>query len=184
VPLDAAVAALEEFQGVRRRLERVGFLSNAERTFRVPVFDDYAHNPAKITASWNAVAHSSGRVIGVWRPHGFGPLSLMFEELVTAFSQVMRPQDILFLLPVYYAGGTARGERTAEELARALAQKEKDARHVEGYEALEPRVRHVAREGDAILIMGARDPKLSSFARKLCTFGNPPNLGGGGSYSP
>ncbi len=157
----AAVAALARFRGVRRRLEIVGFVQGAA------VIDDYAHNPAKIAASWSAVSDSSARVLGVWRPHGFGPLSLMFDELAETFARVLRPQDRLFLLPVYYAGGTARGERTSEDLAAAMRARGGAATTVRGYDELEPAILREAGLGSTILVMGARDPGLTDFCRRL-----------------
>jgi len=157
----AAVAALARFRGVRRRLELVGTLRGAA------VIDDYAHNPAKIAASWSAVAASGARVLGVWRPHGFGPLSLMFDELADTFARALESRHRLFLLPVYYAGGTARGDRTSEDLAAAICARGGAAATVGGYDELEPAIRREAGSGQAILVMGARDPGLSAFCRRL-----------------
>jgi UDP-N-acetylmuramate-alanine ligase len=72
----------------------------------VRVVDDYGHNPAKLAAAWAAVAAPGNRVLGVWRPHGFGPLRAMLDPLTDAFAAVCRAQDKLWLLPVYDAGGT------------------------------------------------------------------------------
>jgi UDP-N-acetylmuramate--alanine ligase len=111
----AAVAdALRRFGGIQRRLERVGAAGG------VAVIDDYAHNPAKIAAAWAAVAPCYRRVLGVWRPHGYKPLALMFENLVETFSRCCRPGDRLWLLPVYYAGGTAERQADSDRLAAAL----------------------------------------------------------------
>lgn len=157
----AAVAALGRFSGVRRRLEIVGAFRGAI------VVDDYAHNPAKIAASWDAVAAGGGRVLGVWRPHGFGPLSLMFDELAKTFARRAVREHRLYLLPVYYAGGTARGTRTSDELAAAIRARAGNVEIAADYDALETAIAAEARAGDTILVMGARDPGLSAFCRRL-----------------
>lgn len=157
----AAVVALARFRGVRRRLEFVGALRGAA------VMDDYAHNPAKIAASWSAVAASGVRVLGVWRPHGFGPLSLLFDDLVETFAGALESRHSLFLLPVYYAGGTARGERTSDDLAAAIQARGGAAVAVRGYDELESAIRREAGPGRTILVMGARDPGLTAFCRRL-----------------
>ena len=151
--------ALPRFRGVHRRLELV---RDAEG---IRVIDDYAHNPAKILATWLAVAETSARVVGVWRPHGFRPLAHMFEELVAAFSTACRPDDLLFLLPVYYAGGTAEASTDSGALASALRARGVRADAVEDYAVLGGEMQRLLREGDALLVMGARDPELSRFAR-------------------
>ncbi len=170
VPLADALGALAEFRGVRRRLELVGRLAPAGTEgpeTGIPVFDDYAHNPAKIAASWSAIAVGAGRVLGVWRPHGFGPLALAFDELIETFARVMRPRDTLFLMPVYYAGGTARRAQTSDDLAAALRAAGRRALLAADYDELETALHAEAAEGDAILVMGARDPALPAFCRRL-----------------
>lgn len=153
--------ALSTFPGIERRLERVGEASG------VVVVDDYAHNPAKIAAAWSTMAARHGRVLGVWRPHGFGPLAAMLPALEESLGRVMRPADQLFLLPVFYAGGTARQTVSSEDLARRLRDAGKTAVVKESYEVLEQSLLAVARPGDLLLVMGARDPELPRLARRL-----------------
>lgn len=157
--LDRVAAALPTFRGVHRRLERVG-----ERN-GVVVIDDYAHNPAKIAASWRAVAETARHVHGYWRPHGFAPLALMKDELADSFAAVCKPGDRLYLLPVFYAGGTANKTITSEEFAVLLQARGVPAEAVPDYPALAERLAD-AQPGDAVLGMGARDPELPLFARR------------------
>ena len=163
--LGVAAPALEEalmrFTGVARRLERVGSLMGC------PIYDDYAHNPMKISASWRAVAETSDRVLGVWRPHGFAPLDNFFDALVEAFVSVVQPDDCVYVLPVYYVGGTARRGRTHADLVRALQQRGCRAEACSGYDEVQRHIQQCRRQGDAILVMGARDPELPLFARRL-----------------
>lgn len=158
---DVIARALSTFRGIHRRLEVAG------RGGGVVVLDDYAHNPAKIAASWQAAAEEAERVLGIWRPHGFGPLALLFDDLVAALEQVMRPQDKMFVLPVYYAGGTAQKTNDAQRLAETLSTRRCAAEFVEDYETLKRRLRTLMRPGDVILGMGARDPELPVFLRRL-----------------
>lgn len=153
---------LGSFRGIERRLERVGESNGAV------VIDDYAHNPSKISAAWTAVAPSSGRVMGVWRPHGFSPLNLMFDELVEAFVTVCQKDDCLFLLPVFYAGGTAKGSPSSDEVARALRARGVNVEVEADFGGLERRLRDELGVGDTLLVMGARDPGLPRFARRMC----------------
>lgn len=160
IDLDRVAACLPRFRGVHRRLERVGERGG------VAIIDDYAHNPAKIAASWRAVAETATHVHGYWRPHGFGPLALMKDELAESFAQVCRPGDHLYLLPVFYAGGTANKTITSDEFAALLRARGVAAEAVADYPVLAERLA-AAKPGDAILGMGARDPELPLFARRL-----------------
>ncbi|MFP4056510.1 MAG: UDP-N-acetylmuramate--L-alanine ligase [Candidatus Brocadiia bacterium] len=161
-PLDAVAAALRSFGGIRRRLEVAGSANG------VTVIDDYAHNPAKIRAAWQAVAPHYRRVLAVWRPHGFGPLAAMFDRLARLFAQVAAAGcPRLYLLPVYYAGGTATATVTSQALARRLADDGAPAELVPDADRLVARLCEEARPGDAVLSMGARDPDLPALARRI-----------------
>lgn len=158
---DVMVRALSTFRGIHRRLEVVGHQNG------ITVLDDYAHNPAKIAASWSAAAEQGARVLGIWRPHGFGPLALMFDELAASFARVARPQDRVFILPVYYAGGTAQKTHDAERLAAVLAERGVAAEFITDYEMLREKLKSSLRSGDVVLGMGARDPELPLFLKRL-----------------
>ncbi len=153
--------ALLSFQGIERRLERVGEARG------IAVIDDYAHNPAKIHAAWQAVASAHKRVLGAWRPHGFGPLAAMLNELTDAFVTACRPEDRVFILPVFYAGGTANKTVTSGDLVKHLQGRGINAALAEDYDSLAASLKKEARAGDAILCMGARDPELPAFARRM-----------------
>ena len=152
---------LKTFKGIRRRLERVGEVHG------VSVFDDYAHNPAKIRATWRAVQPFYKRVIGVWRPHGFGPLSMMMNELISTFADITRASDMLYVLPVYFAGGTADRRVTSSRFVEKLKEKGVPTEFVSGYQDLLPRMLHKVRSGDVVLFMGARDHDIPVFARRF-----------------
>jgi UDP-N-acetylmuramate--alanine ligase len=160
--LVAVRKALRSFKGIHRRLETAGAARG------ITVIDDYAHNPAKIRAAWGAVAPYAKRVLAIWRPHGFGPLRLMMEELAAAFGEVRRPQDRLLVLPVFDAGGTANRSVRSEMLVARLTQSDIGAcEAVSGYDDALRRIRAIARPGDVILSMGARDPGLPELARRI-----------------
>jgi len=152
---------LVRFGGIQRRLERVG-------TGRgVTVIDDYAHNPAKIAAAWAAVAPHYRRVLAVWRPHGFAPLALMLGELVQAFCARAGPADRIYILPVYFVGGTIQRTGTSENLVKALRKRGVCAELAATYDDLLARLKAEAQAGDCVLWMGARDPDIGVYARRF-----------------
>ena len=153
--------ALAGFGGIQRRLELVGSGRG------VAVIDDYAHNPAKIAAAWDAIAPHYRRILAVWRPHGFGPLALMLGELVQVFCARLRPSDRIYILPVYFAGGTARRTVTSETLVKTLRERGVDAELAATYDDLLARLKAGAQAGDGVLWMGARDPDIGFYARRF-----------------
>ena len=156
--------ALSSFGGIQRRMEET-----SGPGARVRVFDDYAHNAAKIAAALAAAGGGKGRVLAVWRPHGYGPLRNGMDDLAAAFARGVRPgTDALWLLPVFDAGGTAtRDVKSADLAAKIRLLGGVPAELPDGFGPLEASIREKAREGDVVLVMGARDPELPLCARRL-----------------
>jgi UDP-N-acetylmuramate--alanine ligase len=153
--------ALAGFRGIHRRLETVG------RSGGVLVLDDYAHNPAKIRAAWETLAPYHEKMLVVWRPHGYKPLSVMMDDLVAMFRQVCRAGDLLAVLPVFDAGGTTNRSVRSEMLVEKLLAQGLPAMAVKNYaEAIEVVCGKVA-PGCAVVTMGARDPDLPKLARSI-----------------
>jgi len=155
--------ALETFPGVHRRMESIGAAGG------VRVYDDYAHNPQKIRSAWETAAEM-GRVLGVWRPHGYRPLAFMFDDLVEAFSDVVRREDRLVVLPVYYAGGSVEKVVDSPALVKALNARGIAAHYCAEAGKIPALLVDDAREGDVVLVMGARDPGLPDLARGLLKY--------------
>jgi UDP-N-acetylmuramate--alanine ligase len=165
VPLEAMAAPLAAFQGVARRFQVLG-----ERR-GITVVDDFGHNPAKVAASLRAahlrVAASGGRVLAVFQPHGFGPLKFLRAEFVEAFSVELAPQDRLWFLEVFYAGGTAARDISSAEVVAEIAARGASAEAAPSRAWLVERLAAEAKAGDLILVMGARDPSLTDLARGI-----------------
>ncbi len=164
VSLAASAAALLTFRGIHRRLERI----SAEGP--VTVIDDYAHNPAKIGATLEALLPFSRRLITVWRPHGYGPLRSMLDLLAEVFERLKGGGHRLILLPVYDAGGTADRRINSDVLVSSLAERGVQVEWAADYAAVREAVRKLRPgDGDTVLVMGARDPGLPALARALAS---------------
>jgi len=161
VPMAQAVAALETFAGIRRRMEVVGTANG------VTVIDDFAHNPDKIAATLKTLHAFDGRLLILFQPHGFGPLKLMKTEFIEGFAGLMRPDDVLLMPePVYYGGTTDRSVGS-EDIASGVRAAGRDALALPDRAACGDRIVEIARPGDRIVVMGARDDTLSAFATEL-----------------
>ena len=69
------------------------------------------------------------------------------------------------MLEVFYAGGTARRDFSAAEIVAEIAARGAHAEFAESRAWLTRRLVAEAGEGDLVLVMGARDPSLTVFAR-------------------
>lgn len=161
VSVDAAVEALAGFAGMRRRLEVVGHENG------VTVIDDFAHNPDKISATLKTLHAFEGRLLILFQPHGFGPLKLMKAEFIETFASLMQADDVLIMPePVYYGGTTDRSVGS-EDIAEGVRGAGRHAQAMATREACGARLLELAKPGDRVLIMGARDDSLSQFAAEL-----------------
>ena len=161
VPTSEAVKALESFAGIRRRMEVVGTAGD------ITVIDDFAHNPDKIAATLKTLHAFDGRLLILFQPHGFGPLKLMKSEFIDGFAGLMREDDVLLMPePVYYGGTTDRSVGS-EDIASGVRAAGRQAEALATRAACGDRIVEIAQPGDRIIVMGARDDTLSSFAADL-----------------
>ncbi len=160
----AAARAAESFGGVWRRFDFAGRTPGG-----TAVYDDYAHNVEKICSCIRTAQELfPGRIAAVFQPHGFGPLKFMRGPLYDGLRAVMRPSDEFVLLPVYYAGGTAAFSPTSDEVASEYAAKGGfRCRAASSRSRLAVELRGDFFEGDAVLVMGARDNSLSCWAKEI-----------------
>jgi UDP-N-acetylmuramate--alanine ligase len=149
------------FTGLRRRFDHVGDAGG------VAVIDDFGHNPDKIAATLATLHAFPGRLLVLFQPHGYGPLKVMRRELVATFAQALNPGDVLVLPdPVYHGGTVARDVGSADIVADIVAAGG-DAAHIADRDAAARHLVAIARPGDRIVVMGARDDGLAVLAADM-----------------
>jgi UDP-N-acetylmuramate--alanine ligase len=152
---------LSMFEGVGRRFQSIGSARGVE------VIDDFAHNPAKVCAAIETARRRAQRVLAVFQPHGYGPTRFLWNDFVEAFATSLGPNDRLWMLEVFYAGGTAKRDFSAADIVADIAARGVRAEFPETRAAAIGRIGDVVRQGDLVLVMGARDPSLTEFARGI-----------------
>lgn len=161
VDLADAAAALGRFMGVRRRLEVVGTANG------VTMIDDFAHNPDKIAATLATLHDFPGRLLVLFQPHGFRPLKLMRDEFIECFAEHLKIDDVLIMPEPVYFGGTAERGVASADIVAAVTAKGRTAFGFADRAACGAKVLELAKPGDRIVVMGARDDTLSQFAGEL-----------------
>jgi len=161
LPLSAMVEPLRGFQGVARRFQGIGVRRG------VQVVDDFGHNPAKVAASIRTARQRCQRVLAIFQPHGFGPLRFLRADFVEAFATELGAEDRLWMLDVFYAGGTAVRDISSAEVVADIIARGALAEHAPSRPWLVERIAAEARPGDLVLLMGARDPSLSDLAKAI-----------------
>ena len=161
VGLAEGAAHLGGFSGIRRRLEVVGTANE------ITVIDDFAHNPDKISATLETMHAFPGRLLLMFQPHGYGPIRLMRDALVDCFVSVLHDEDVLVMPEPVYFGGTTDRSVGSREIISEIERHGRKALAFPDRRACGDALVRLARRGDRIVIMGARDDSLSQFAQEL-----------------
>lgn len=161
VDLQTASDALKGYEGIYRRHQVLGVKNG------ITVIDDFAHNPVKCARSIEACQPFSEKLIAWFQPHGYGPTRFLRHDFVEEIAKVLRPQDEIWMSEIYYAGGTAVKDISANDLIEDLKNKGVKAYFVEDRNQLIAAMRPHFTPSTTLLLMGARDPSLGSFAHSV-----------------
>ena len=164
VDLQTSAVALQHYEGIYRRNQVLGNKNG------VWVIDDYAHNPVKCAAAIAACQPVAKKVIAWFQPHGYGPTKFLRNDFVKEIAAVLRPEDEIWMSEIFYAGGTAVKDISANDLINDIKALGKRAFFVENRNDLLTELRPHLSSNSVLLLMGARDPSLEQFGTVV--FGN------------
>ena len=161
VDLKTCAAALKNYEGIHRRHQVLGIKQG------VCVIDDYAHNPAKCAASIASCQYIAPKVVAWFQPHGYGPTRFLKNDFIHEIAAVLRPEDEIWMSEIFYAGGTATKDISANDLIIEIKALGKNAYFVENRNDFLETARPHLTSDCVLLLMGARDPGLEIFGKEL-----------------
>lgn len=148
--LNAIANRLESFTGVKRRMERVGSVLNAE------IYTDYAHHPTEIEAALSSVPQREGRLFVVFEPHTYSRTRDLMDDFAAAFTGA----DEVILAPVFASRET--GDDTAIRMLYEKTKRRLPARYFPDYDEINRYLKSVLRKGDVVVYMGAGTINLAA----------------------
>lgn len=161
VDLQKTAEALEHFKGVARRFNTVGVCNGIE------VIDDFAHNPHKLSATLKAAHLRGKRVLAYFQPHAYTSVQMLHKEFVQEFTENIKKGDTLWLAEIYYAGGTVPKDINSKMIYDPLKANGVDVRMLDCRKKIAADVAASAQPGDVVMVMGARDPTITDFAKDI-----------------
>lgn len=161
VDLQTCASSLKDYEGIYRRNQVLGNKNG------VWVIDDYAHNPVKCASAIAACQPVADKVIAWFQPHGYGPTRFLRNDFVKEIAAVLRPQDEIWMSEIFYAGGTAVKDISANDLIQDIKALGKNAFFVENRNQFVETVRPHLSGNSVLLLMGARDPSLEYFSKAV-----------------
>jgi UDP-N-acetylmuramate--alanine ligase len=147
--LEPAAAALNEFQGVGRRFERLGEYAG------VAVVDDYAHHPSELAATLSAArqAFPGRRLVAVFQPHLYSRTAAHGQ----AMGQALAAADLVIVTEIYPAREQPIPGVSGQQVAEAAERAGADARFEPTRAQVGRTVYQALRAGDVVLTLGAGD---------------------------
>lgn len=148
--LAAAAAALEAFNGSRRRSEIVGEAGG------VLFMDDYAHHPTAVEKTLAGIRafHPGRRLIVDFMSHTYSRTRALLAE----FGRCFGPADLVFLHRIYpSARETDAGAGLSEELHREVSRNHRGVTYIAEPADAVPFLKNVLSKGDVFVTMGAGD---------------------------
>jgi UDP-N-acetylmuramate--alanine ligase len=161
VDLETCASALKNYEGIYRRNQVLGNKKG------VWVIDDYAHNPVKCAAAIMACQPVANKVVAWFQPHGYGPTRFLRADFVKEIAEALRPQDEIWMSEIFYAGGTAVKDISANDLINDIKALGKNAFFVADRNDFLETVRNHLDKNVVLLLMGARDPGLEAFSKSV-----------------
>jgi UDP-N-acetylmuramate--alanine ligase len=149
---DALARALENFQGIDRRLQVIGEV--AAPAGRLLLIDDYGHHPTEVAATLDAIRQGwpNRRLVLAFQPHRY----TRTRDLLDDFASVLSAADVLFVTEVYAAGEAPIAGADGRAICRAVRSRgQVEPVLVEHVEKLASALKDVLRDGDVVVTMGA-----------------------------
>ena len=148
----AAIKALEEFRGSKRRSEIIGNAGG------IIFMDDYGHHPTAIKSTLEGLKsfYPTRRIVVSFMSHTFTRTAALLDDFAGAFSSA----DILFLHKIYASArehfeGTINGMAIFEKIQNLHGKKNDTLFYVdEPMDAFEP-LKKILKPGDLFLTLGA-----------------------------
>ncbi len=151
---DDVAAALADFEGVDRRMQRLGTMPTADGG-TATIFDDYGHHPSECEATLRAlrVAENPGRLICVFQPHQHSRTRFLLDQFAHGFSQA----DLVVVPRIHFVRDSEEERRriSSGDLVDRLRSHGTSAMHVHPFEAIVEQLEAIGRDGDLIVVMGA-----------------------------
>lgn len=148
VPFETIKQALEEMEGVQRRMEIKGEIGE------ITIIDDYGHHPTEIKSTLAAVRESfpDRRLVVLFQPHRYTRTRDLFEDFTRAFYQT----DALIVLPVYAAGEKPIEGIDSDVLCEGIkAHGHRDVMCIDDAAKAVIHLKNSLRKGDVVLTLGA-----------------------------
>ena len=149
IDMGIAIDAINNFNGVKRRLELVGTSRN------ISVYDDYGHHPTEMDSTINALKSvTRGRLYVIFQPHRYTRTEKLFERFISTLVNA----DYSIILDIYSAGEDPIPGISTKVLLKEHLQD--NIKYIDSSKNVIDYISEVVQQGDTVLTLGAGDVTL------------------------
>ena len=146
VEIEAIKKAILKFTGAERRLEYKGMINGAR------VYDDYAHHPTEIRATFNGIKHMKyNKSWAIFEAHTFSRLKAHLKE----FAESLTGFDNIIVMDIYPAREINIYNISEDDVINELDKLGKKAIHISKYEEIVDYLKEHVRKEDIVVTVGA-----------------------------
>ena len=133
---------IKNFRGAKRRFEFKGEVNGAK------VYDDYAHHPTEISATFDTAQKTKhNKIWVVFQPHTYSRTNALFNDFVSALSKF----DRVIVTDIY----AAREKNTIGISSKSIADKIDGAKYISEFDTISDYLKENVSKGDIVITMGA-----------------------------
>ncbi|KPJ72409.1 hypothetical protein AMJ52_06415 [candidate division TA06 bacterium DG_78] len=149
--------ALEDFGGVRRRIEYIGEVRGAK------IFDDYGHHPTELAVTLQTLREyfPTQRIISVFQPHRYTRTYHLFDNFAISFLHA----DIVVVTEIYPAHEIPIPGVDGETLAKRIGKEQESVHFVPHLNDIVKFLKKMIQPHDVIIIQGAGS--IGQLAKRL-----------------
>ena len=140
--------SLIKFTGAHRRFEFKGKLLNNQ----VSVYDDYAHHPTEIKATYNSLKNKKyNESWAIFQPHTYSRTKLLLDD----FADSLKDFDHVIILDIYAARETNTYNISSKDLADKLSPLAKDVLYIPDFDECVDYIKSHVQKNDIVITVGA-----------------------------
>ena len=142
INVEYIVKGIESFGGTKRRFEYKGTINGAD------VYDDYAHHPTEIKATFDTASKMKhNKIWVVFQPHTYSRTKALLDDFVCTLSKY----DNVIVTDIY----AAREKNTIGITSKAITDKIENARYISDFAEISEHLKANVKPGDIVITMGA-----------------------------
>src|SRR3989344_1202159 len=153
IPFKLIQETLEEFKGIWRRFEILGFMGKAL------IISDYGHHPSAVRTTLEGAREffPGKKILLVFQPHQLQRTRALFDDFVSVLSE--EAADGIILVEIFQVAGRENSavSVSSRDLALAVSRNLPEVYYAPTLGAAQAKIRSLAPAYDLIIVMGARD---------------------------